>query len=95
MMQDLFLRTNSEADMKAAVPFLLDEDGNWHHDTLQFSVSVVGAIPAELDGEGEMVKPGDDSFHVNVRLIDPDLLTLVPVEVNLDPLPGTPVRVWS
>lgn len=95
MMQDLFLRANSEADMKAAVPFLLDIDGNWHHDTLQFSVSVVGSIPPELDEEGEVVKPGDDGFHVNVRLVDLDLLTLVPNEVSLTPIPGTPVRVWA
>lgn len=94
-MIDLFLRANSEADMKAAVPFLLDDDGNWHHDTLQFSVSVVGVIPPELDENDEVIKPGDDGFHVNVRLVDLDLLTLVPDEVSLTPIPGTPVRVWA
>lgn len=94
-MIDLFLRADSEADMKAAVPFLLDTDGNWHHDTLQFSVSVIGSIPPELDEDGEVVKPGDDGFHVNVRLIDLSLLDQFPTEVVIAPEPETPTRVWA
>lgn len=88
-MTDLFLRADSEADMKTAVPFLLDETGNWHSDTLQFSVSVIGSISPELD------KPGDDGFHVNVRLVDLSLLDQFPTEIVIAPEPETPVRVWA
>lgn len=94
-MQDLFLRANSEAEMKAAVPLLLDTEGNWHHDTLQFSVSVIGVIPPELDEGGEVVKPGDDGFHVNVRIADLSMVGQFPEEIIINPLPATPVRVWS
>lgn len=94
-MIDLFLRADTEADMKAAVPFLLDEDGNWHHDTLQFSVSVVGVIPPELDEEGAVVKPRDGSFHVNVRMVDGSILDFFPEEITIAPTPSTPIRVWA
>lgn len=94
-MQDLFLRANTEADMKAAVPFLLDTDGNWHHDTLQFSVSVIGSIPPELDENDEVIKPGDDGFHVNVRLVDLWLLDQFPAAIVIAPEPETPIRVWA
>lgn len=94
-MIDLYLRADSEADMKDAVPFLLDEDGNWHHDTLQFSVSVVGSIPPELDENEEIIKPGDGSFHVNVRVLDETIIDSIPGEIIIAPEPETPIRVWA
>jgi hypothetical protein len=94
-MTDLFLRTTTEQDLRNACPFLLDEDGDWHHDTLQFSVSVIGSIPPELDENEEVVKPGDDGFHVNVRLVDLSLLDQFPAEILIAPEPETPIRVWA
>jgi hypothetical protein len=94
-MTDLYLRTTTEQALRTAVPFLLDEDGNWHHDTLQFSVSVIGSIPPELDEDGEVVTPGDDGFHVNVRLVDLSLIDQFPAAIIIAPNPETPVRVWA
>lgn len=99
-MTDLFLRTDTEQALRDVCPFLLDEEGYWLTDTVQFSLSVIGAIPPtygmnEDGAPGELSDPGDDRFHANLRVLDPTILDLVPDEMTIAPEPDSPVRVWA
>lgn len=99
-MTPLYLRADTEADLRAACPFLLDDEGNWHKDTAQFSFAIIGPIPPlyatdETGEPGEMLKAGDGRFHANLLVVDPAIIDLIPAELLINPEPDSPVMGWA
>jgi hypothetical protein len=97
---DYLLRTTTESDMDDALiaaglaQEVTDEDGEV---TVQPVPGVyldrIGPIPALVDEDGVVIKPGDSRYHMNVRIAagvayDADELP------TFTPLPVTPYRVW-
>lgn len=77
-MNDLYLRTDTEAQMTWA----LIEAGIWNSEG-----EPTGLAAIDIVGEIE----GKDGWHVNVRPLAEFDASLLPV---LDPAPQNPVRVW-
>ena len=97
---DYLLRTTTESDMDDALiaaglaQEVTDEDGEV---TVQPVPGVyldrIGPIPALVDEDGVVIKPGDSRYHMNVRIAagvayDADELP------TFTPLPGVPYRVF-
>ncbi|MGE5515076.1 MAG: hypothetical protein ACM31D_04570 [Bacteroidota bacterium] len=74
-MIDLYLKAQSEAAMKAALPWMVNSDGEWITANHQWAFDPVGLIVqthATLDAAGNVVAnavfhPG---WHANLRLLD-------------------------
>lgn len=97
-MLDLCLRADSEAALKAAIPFAVSAEGEWIVASHQWAFDPIGAVvvtPAVLGLEGEVVEPAvlDARFHANLRLLDAMIEPFVPIEMRVAPL--TPSRVWA
>lgn len=97
---DLFLRADTEAALKAALPaFMLDDEGNvmsggqgW---ALDWNVPVV-SVPAVHDAEtGEAITPAvmDTRFHANL-CYRPDMVN-VEIASAYVVAPVTPQRVFA
>ena len=80
MHRDICLRADTEADLKAALPWAV-EDGEWRTSGEGYALDLIGpiqtadAIMGEPDPEtGELViiEPGerDERYHANLRLVD-------------------------
>ena len=104
---DLFLRADTEADLKAALPWALYgddapegfEEGDWRESVrFQYALDLIGPITvtdAVMDEDGETVlTPAvvDDGFHANLRLID-GFAPDVPAEFIVHPT--NPRRVFA
>lgn len=97
-MIDLYLRADSEAELKAALGFAVSPQGAWRLAGHQWALDPFGAVvtvPAIIDSSGQITAAAvmDDRFHANLRLLDPALDALVPPELRL--APDTPCRVWA
>ena len=42
-----------------------------------------------------MLKAGDERFHANLLVVDPDIIGLVPASIILTPEPDTPILGWA
>ncbi len=98
-MLDLYLRADSEAQAKAALPDFLDADENWRLATTQWAFDPVGGIiadPAVFDGS-ELVSPASfvPGWHANIRLLDDSLLPAIHGTGLLIDAPATPARRWG
>ncbi len=94
---DLYLRSASEADLKAALPWALDAGGEWVPYTAAYALDLIGPIvttPAVMNVGGEIATPAevDTRFHANLRLMDETLVDRVPEDVRIEV--STPSRVW-
>lgn len=77
-MNDLYLRTDTEAEMNWA----LIEAGIWDSEQESTGVAAIDII-GEIEGKA--------GWHVNIRPVQEIDASLLPV---LDPAPQHPVRVW-
>ena len=98
---DYFLRTTTESEMEDALiaaglaQEYTDEDG----EVMVLPVSGVaidhiGPIPARVDEDNVVIKPGDSRWHSNVRVtfeLDQAVEAALP---TFTPLPGVPYRVF-
>jgi hypothetical protein len=98
---DYLLRTTTESNLDDALIAAglaeenTDEDGEV---TLRLLAGVtldrIGAIPAQVDEEGVIVRPGDSRYHANLRVafeLDSEQENALP---TFAPLPSIPYRVF-
>jgi hypothetical protein len=98
---DYLLRTTTEAQMDDALEaagLLVEQDmGGGELKLLPIPgcyVDFIGPIPAQLDPEGEVIRPGDTRFHANIRVtfaLTPEQIEALP---TFTPTPGIPYRVF-
>ena len=98
---DYLLRTTTESDMEDALiaaglaQEVTDEDG----EVMVLPVSGVyldriGPIPAQVDPDGIIIKPGHPEYHANLRVTIELTEEQVEALPTFDPLPGVPYRVF-
>lgn len=98
---DYLLRTTTESDMDDALiaagvaQEVTDEDG----EVMVLPVPGVyldriGPIPAQVDPDGIIIKPGDSQYHANLRVTVELTEEQVEALPTFDPLPTIPYRVW-
>jgi len=100
-MPDFMLRTNTQDQMDDALiaAGLAQEVTDTDGEVMVLPVSGVtidhiGPIPARVDEDGVVIKPGDSRWHTNVRVtfeLDPAVEAALP---TFTPLPGIPYRVF-
>lgn len=96
-MIDIYLMAETEAELKSALPWLVDEDGAWiiasHQWALLPDVLIV-TEQAKFDAAGNLTVLAkiDPRYHANLRLIDPSLLWRVPSEFRV--FPSNPQYQW-
>ena len=98
---DYLLRSTTESDLEDALIAAglaeerTDEDGEV---TVQpvagVTLNRIGAIPAVVDEEGVILRPGDNRYHANIRVTF-ELTKAQEDELpTFTPLPGVPYRVF-
>jgi len=98
---DYLLRSNTESDLDDALiaagvaQEVTDADGEV---TVQpvagITLDRIGPIPAQVDEEGIIVRPGDNRYHANIRVtieLTKEQEELLP---TFTPTPGIPYRVF-
>jgi hypothetical protein len=98
---DYLLRSTTESDLEDALiaaglaEEVTDEDGEVTVVPVSgVAIDHIGPIPARVDGNGVVIKPGDSRWHTNVRVtfeLDPAVEAALP---TFTPLPGVPYRVF-
>jgi hypothetical protein len=98
---DYLLRTVTESDMEDALiaaglaQEVTDADGEV---TVQPVPGVyldrIGPIPAQVDPDGIIIKPGHAEYHVNLRVTIELTEEQVEALPTFDPLPSVPYRVF-
>lgn len=60
-----------------------------------YAIVTVGPVPDKLDDKGNVLKVGDDRFHVNIRALTPEAIEARDAawEVHGIEAPATPYRV--
>jgi hypothetical protein len=96
-MTDFMLRTDTEAQMDDALEAagLLEDGPMGTYPVAGCYVDRIGAIPAQLDPEGEVIRPSDTRFHVNIRVtfeLTPEQIGELP---TFTPEPTIPYRVFA
>jgi hypothetical protein len=98
---DYLLRSNTESDLDDALiaAGLAEERTDVDGDVIVLPVTGItldriGPIPAQVDEEGIIVRPGDPRYHANIRATIE--LTEAQVEAlpTFTPTPGVPYRVF-
>jgi hypothetical protein len=99
---DYMLRSNTESDLDDALEtagLLIEQDIGGGELVLMpvagCYVDRIGAIPAKLDPEGEVIRPSDTRFHANIRVtfeLTPDQVDELP---TFTPEPTIPYRVFA
>jgi hypothetical protein len=98
---DYLLRSTTESDLDDALiaagvaQEVTDADGEV---TVQpvagITLDRIGPIPAQVDEEGVIVRPGDNRYHANLR-VSFELTKAQEDELpTFTPLPGVPYRVF-
>jgi hypothetical protein len=98
---DYLLRSTTESDLEDALIAAglaeerTDEDGEvMVLPVTGVTLDRIGAIPAQVDEEGVIVRPGDPRFHANLR-VSFELTKAQEDELpTFTPLPGVPYRVF-
>jgi hypothetical protein len=54
----------------------------------------IGPIPAQVDPDGIIIKPGHPEYHANLRVTIELTEEQVEALPTFDPLPSVPYRVW-
>jgi hypothetical protein len=96
-MTDFMLRTDTEAQMDDALEAagLLEDGPMGTYPVAGCYVDRIGPIPAQLDPEGEVIRPSDTRFHANIRVtfaLTPEQIEALP---TFTPEPGIPYRVFA
>jgi hypothetical protein len=100
-MTDYLLRADNESDMDDALlaagvaQEVADLDGEvFVVATEGITLDRIGPIPAQVDEDGVIVRPGDNRYHVNLRATVQLTATQVAELPTFTPLPGVPYRVF-
>jgi len=93
---DMYLRAESEEELKSVCPFLVGEDGDWLIAGEGFAFDPIGPVvlvPGIYDDEGGVITPPvvDARYHANLRCT-PEIAAQVPEHIKV--YPDTPARVW-
>jgi hypothetical protein len=98
---DYLLRSTTESDLDDALiaagvaQEVTDADGEV---TVQpvagITLDRIGPIPAQVDEEGVIVRPGDNRYHANLRATFPLDKAQEDELPTFTPLPGVPYRVF-
>jgi hypothetical protein len=98
---DYLLRTVTESDMEDALiaAGLAQEVTDTDGEVMVLPVSGVaidriGPIPAQVDPDGIIIKPGHPEYHANLRVTIELTEEQVEALPTFDPLPSIPYRVW-
>jgi hypothetical protein len=101
-MTDFMLRTNTEAQMDDALETagLLVEVDQGDGELVLMPVAGcyvdrIGAIPAQLDPEGDVIRDGDSRYHLNLRVTIDLTAAQVALLPTFTPTPGVPYRVFA
>jgi hypothetical protein len=99
---DYLLRSTTESDLDDALiaAGLAEERTDVDGEVIMLPVTGVtldriGPIPAQLDPEGEVIRPSDTRFHANIRVtfeLTPEQIEALP---TFTPEPGIPYRVFA
>jgi 6-phosphogluconate dehydrogenase (decarboxylating) len=100
-MTDFMLRTDTEAQMDDALEaagLLVEADLGGGEIALVPTAGVtldrIGPIPAQVDEDNVVIRPGDSRYHANLRMtveLTPEQLALLP---TFAPEPSVPYRVF-
>ena len=98
---DYLLRSNTESDLDDALIAVglakecTDEEGEVMVLPMSgVTIDRIGPIPAQVDEEGIIVRPGDNRYHANMRVtieLTKEQEDLLP---TFTPTPGIPYRVF-
>ena len=98
---DYLLRTTTESDMEDALiaaglaQEVTDEDGEVTVQAVSgVAIDHIGPIPARVDEDGVVIKPGRPEYHANLRVTIELTEEQVEALPTFDPLPGVPYRVF-
>lgn len=99
-MLDLYIHAATEAAAKAALPALLDAEGNWCLGSHRWCFDPVGAVvdtPASFDAAGNLLAAATflPGWRGNLRLLDESLLPILEASGLLIAAPATPARFWA
>lgn len=96
---DYLLRSTTESDLDDALIAAglaeerTDEDGEvMVLPVAGMTLDRIGAIPAVVDEEGIIVRPGDNRYHANIRVAEPLSAAQLAELPLVDPLPTVPYR---
>lgn len=96
---DYYLRATTESDLDdALIAAGLAEEGTDKDGGVMVlpvagvTLDRIGAIPAVVDEEGVIVRPGDNRYHANIRVAEPLSQTQLAELPLVDPLPTVPYR---
>jgi len=99
---DYLLRTNTESQMDDALEaagIVVEQDmGEGELALLPIAgayLDRIGPIPAQLDPEGEIIRPGDSRYHANLRVTFDLTAAQVAMLPLVDPAPTVPYRVFG
>jgi len=99
---DYLLRTNTEAQMDdalAAAGILVEQDMGEGELALMpvpgAYLDRIGPIPPQYDVDGNIVKPGHNEYHANLRVTIELTEEQVAALPTFDPLPSIPYRVFA
>jgi hypothetical protein len=100
-MTDYLLRADNESDMDDALlaagvaQEVADLDGEvFVVATEGITLDCIGPIPAQLDEDGVIVRPGDNRYHVNLRATVQLTAAQVAELPVFTPAPTVPYRVF-
>jgi hypothetical protein len=98
---DYLLRSNTESDLDDALIAAglaeerTDEDGEVMVLPIAgITLDRIGPIPAQVDEEGVIVRPGDNRYHANIRATIELTATQVAELPVFSPAPTVPYRVF-
>jgi hypothetical protein len=98
---DFMLRTDTQDQMDDALiaaglaQEVTDEDGEVTVQPIQgVYLDRIGPIPAQVDPDGIIIKPGHAEYHANLRVTIELTEEQVEALPTFDPLPSIPYRVW-
>ncbi len=96
---DYLLRSTTESDLDDALIAAglaeerTDEDGEIAVlPVAGVTLDRIGPIPAVVDEEGVILRPGDNRYHANLRVAEPLSQTQLSELPLVDPLPTVPYR---
>jgi hypothetical protein len=101
-MTDFMLRTDTEAQMDDALEaagLLVEVDQGEGEIALMpvpgCYLDRIGPIPAQVDEEGVILRPGDNRYHANIRVTFELTEEQVEALPTFTPTPGIPYRVFA
>jgi hypothetical protein len=98
---DYLLRSNTESDLDDALiaagvaQEVTDEDGEVTVQPISgITLDRIGPIPAQVDEENVVIRPGDPRYHANLRSTVELTTEQIEALPTFDPEPSVPYRVF-